>query len=325
MNGTRAALVACVVVCGVSQEAYSQKAYWTSSVGRSVQRADLDGSNVEELVSDAASSVIGLALDVPRDKMYWTTLGTNRGGIWRSDLDGTGVEELAPVRLPSQLALDQQGQTLYWGESLQSTAGGNYLLPAEIWRASLDEFCASRVLTTFVISGLEFDFVDRKIYWCGILDASNPTEYGVFRANADGSNIETVVDTGNQTVRAIELDPFGRKLYWSDSATGFNRSNLDGSDVENLSVSGPGRFDIDFTNDRVYSGISSASFNISDLDGSNLVEIPAPGGPQRFAFDNQPQIPAVSGLGIGALGVLLIVAGAAISRKRRRNESEVEA
>ena len=109
-----------------------------------------------------------------------------------------------------------------------------------------------------------------------------------------------------------------------DVVSGFHRSDLDGSNVEQLSPDRFYHFSIDFTNRRVYSGVDG-HIHVRNFDGSDFVDIAAPGHPTRFAFDNQPQIPAVSGLSLGVTAVLLILAGVLVSRKQRRNESEDDA
>ena len=56
-----------------------------------IQRADLNGANVEDLVTGLGIPY-GLALDVSGGKMYWTNRQTNK--IQRADLSGANVEDL---------------------------------------------------------------------------------------------------------------------------------------------------------------------------------------------------------------------------------------
>ena len=61
------------------------------------QRADLDGGNVEDLVTAGLSIPRGIALDLvsrkkSRGKMYWVDGGTAK--IQRADLDGGNVEDV---------------------------------------------------------------------------------------------------------------------------------------------------------------------------------------------------------------------------------------
>ena len=61
-----------------------------------IQRSNLDGSGVEDLVTGLEGSG-GIALDVSGGKMYWTDLITEK--IQRSNLDGSGVEDLVTTGL----------------------------------------------------------------------------------------------------------------------------------------------------------------------------------------------------------------------------------
>ena len=83
--------------------------YWTDSGTNKIQRANLDGSGVEDLITSGLSDPRGLALDLGAGKMYWTDRGTDK--IQRANLDGSRVEDLVTSGLssPSGLALDTSG------------------------------------------------------------------------------------------------------------------------------------------------------------------------------------------------------------------------
>ena len=71
--------------------------YWTDFRTHKIQRADLDGSNIETLIT-RLDTPDGIALDVNRGKIYWTdeSLWVGRGGgaIQRANLDGSDIETL---------------------------------------------------------------------------------------------------------------------------------------------------------------------------------------------------------------------------------------
>ena len=68
------------------------KMYWIDWGTDKIHRADLDGSNVEDLITTGLRWPSGIALDVGGGKMYWTEDGTNK--IQRASLDGSQVEDL---------------------------------------------------------------------------------------------------------------------------------------------------------------------------------------------------------------------------------------
>ena len=69
--------------------------YWTinsDSPRGKIQRANLDGSNIEDLVTGLRYSD-GIALDVSGGKMYWTNVNVDT--IQRANLDGSNIETLS--------------------------------------------------------------------------------------------------------------------------------------------------------------------------------------------------------------------------------------
>ena len=85
---------------GIALDVSGGKMYWTDHGLAKIQRANLDGSNVENVVT-GLSSPEGIALDLTNSKMYWTDYGTDK--VQRADLDGSGVEDLVhhrPVGAP---------------------------------------------------------------------------------------------------------------------------------------------------------------------------------------------------------------------------------
>ncbi|MDE0397703.1 MAG: putative Ig domain-containing protein [Candidatus Poribacteria bacterium] len=72
----------------------NNKIYWTNAADSKIQRANLDGSHIEDLIttSDGLIHPVTLALDIEREKMYWSDFTADR--IQRSNLDGSNIENL---------------------------------------------------------------------------------------------------------------------------------------------------------------------------------------------------------------------------------------
>ena len=193
------------------------KIYWIDVDSRKIQRANLDGSGVEDLV-EGLDFPFDLALDVAAGKMYWTDFHTNK--IQRANLDGSGVEDLFEgLNHPRDIALDVAAGKMYW-TTLDSR---------KIQRANLD---GSEVEDLF--EGLYYpydialDVAVGKIYW--VDEASGKMQ----RANLDGSEVEYLVE-GLAPIGAIALDVAAGKMYWTTLDLGkIWRANLDGSEVEDL-------------------------------------------------------------------------------------------
>ncbi len=112
------------------------KMYWSDREGMRIQRANLDGSNIETLVvtgkgdadrADAANWCVGLAVDVDGGKVYWTQKGSDnafRGTIRRANLEipkGQTAENRTDIEIlfdalpePIDLDLDVKNGHLYW-------------------------------------------------------------------------------------------------------------------------------------------------------------------------------------------------------------------
>ena len=85
--------------------------YWVEdsvedSFENKIQRANLDGSQVEELVPIESDAPSGIALDLARGKIYWTDVVKDK--IQRANLDGSQIENILATGLnvPRGLALD---------------------------------------------------------------------------------------------------------------------------------------------------------------------------------------------------------------------------
>ncbi|HET9958116.1 MAG TPA: hypothetical protein VFQ61_26655 [Polyangiaceae bacterium] len=132
----------------IQVDASGGKLYWADREGMRIQRADLDGSALETLVtvasgaaarSDASHFCVGIAIDPEGGYLYWTQKGdatASNGSIRRAhleipqgqtDIDRTDVEILFEgVSEPIDLAIDPVAGYLYWtsrGDNTVNRAG----------------------------------------------------------------------------------------------------------------------------------------------------------------------------------------------------------
>lgn len=179
----------------IALDVQRKKIYWVNEMLDHIQRANLDGSDVEDLVTWTFSNA--LTLDRSRGKIYWTDYSMN--AIRRANLDGSNVEDLATTMgEPVSLALDVARGKIYW--TIWAEGPG----PRTIQRANLDGSNIEYILTNSEsLTSLTLDPVGAKIYWI----ASEPdTDIGkIQRANLDGSDIENVI-TGLNNPWSLALD-----------------------------------------------------------------------------------------------------------------------
>ena len=258
------------------QDAGAGKMYWTDLDTAKIQRANLDGSGVEDLVTSGLRNPTGLALDLPAHKVYWTDFGAAK--IQRANLGGSGVEDLVTsgLRNPTGLALDLPAGKMYWTDLFK------------IQRANLDGSGVEDLVTSTSgvtnLFGLELDVGSGKMYWTRAAK--------IQRANLDGSGVEDLVTSELSSPKGLALDPGAGKMYWTDSGTAkIQRANLDGSGVEDLVTSGlsaPYGLALDPSAGKMYwTDARTDKIQRANLDGSEVEDLVTSGlgSPRGLVLD----------------------------------------
>ncbi len=246
------------------QPAGISKLYWSDWGTDKIQRADLDGSNVEDLVSGAGlNGPDGLSLDPAGGKIYWADAGTNK--IQRANLDGSGVEDLVTgLGIPYGLALEVAGGKMYWTNRQTG----------KIQRANLDGSGAEDLVTSGLTfpGALALDVAGGKMYW------TNPGATKIQRADLSGSNVEDLVTSGLSSPTGLALDVAGGKVYWTDRGSDkIQRADLSGSNVEDLVTSGltsPNGLALDVSGGKMYwTDAETNKVQRANLDGSGVEDL----------------------------------------------------
>jgi hypothetical protein len=117
--------------------------YWSDREGMKIQRAKVDGTALETLVTiadgdaaraDASNWAVGIALDVPRGQMYWTQKGPTNGGkgsLRRAGIEIPSGEDAAHrsdvevlftgLAEPIDLDVDLSNRQIYWTDRGDNT------------------------------------------------------------------------------------------------------------------------------------------------------------------------------------------------------------
>jgi DNA-binding beta-propeller fold protein YncE len=142
------------------------------------------------------------------------------GQVLSANPDGSDLKVIVDEgkRLPDGIVVDSRAGHLYWTNMGSSTATNDGFIE----RADFDGKNITHIVPpggTFTPKQLQLDEKSRKLYWC------DREGMRVMRANLDGSNIETLVDTSEGDSRpgkdirkwcvGIALDVDGGKLYWT--------------------------------------------------------------------------------------------------------------
>jgi len=194
-----------------------RKMYWTDAGTRKVQRANINGTNIEDLI-DTGQSPNGIALDEANGKIYWSENGglLEERKIRRANLDGTGAEDLVVTVGTSTLKLDLSSGKMYWADRL--TTG-------KIQRSNLDGSGLEDLITFGADrAGLALDVTGGKMYW------TERSLNRVQRSNLDGTAEETLVSPTGSDPREIALDLVAGQMYWAEALSNrIRRANLDGT------------------------------------------------------------------------------------------------
>ena len=198
------------------------KVYWTEMTGESsgtINSADLDGSDVEELKAIKAVPM-GIAVDTAGGKLYWTN---SRGKIQSANLDGKKIEDVWED-LPGPMDIAVARGSLYWTQ-YDATAGAGGVGIANTAGRGTPKYIAtgSDMPGSIVIGG-------NKVYWTERTGSNAGT---INSASLNGSGAEELNDI-RAVPMGIGVDTARSKLYWTNSRGRVQSANLEGRKIENV-------------------------------------------------------------------------------------------
>src|SRR6201993_3854415 len=232
--------------------------YWTNmgnptANDGSIERANLDGSNVTHIVRPGDTfTPKQLQLDKKNRKLYWCDREGMR--VMRANLDGSNIETLVDTSegdsRPGKdirkqcvgIALDVEGEKVYWTQKGPANAGDG-----RIFRANLEipdgQSAANRNDIELLYEGLpepidlELDLANRTIYWTDRGDP--PRGNTVNRAPMDparrnGKKEPEIVFDHLEEGIGIALDLKSRRMFLTDLGGSVYSANLDGSNKKTV-------------------------------------------------------------------------------------------
>jgi hypothetical protein len=150
-------------------------------------------------------------------------LSASSGQVFSANADGSDLKVIVSEgrRLPDGIVVDVEGGHLYW-----TNMGSPSANDGSIERSDFDGNNLTHIVppgATFTPKQLQLDEKNRKLYWC------DREGMRVMRANLDGSDIETLIDTSEGDARpgktikkwcvGIALDVEAGKLYWTQKGS----------------------------------------------------------------------------------------------------------
>ncbi|MCH7839750.1 MAG: hypothetical protein IID38_05890 [Planctomycetes bacterium] len=149
-------LVSVVLAIG-SMATKATQMYFVDQMTDKIHRSNLDGTEVEDLITEGLRKPRDIAVDVAGGKMYWTS--HLEGKVKRANLDGSGAEDIVvSQQLPAGIAVDADAQKVYWSYKV----GG-------IRRANLDGSGVEDFSSGIAVGGLALDADNVVVYGINLI------------------------------------------------------------------------------------------------------------------------------------------------------------
>lgn len=304
------ALVLVVCVQSIGFASGPRKIYW--SEWKSIRRANLDGSDVEDVILDL-SFPQAITLDYQNSNLFWieedvaefknVTLGYIK--IMRADADGGNIEEVIggytiPLAGGGIFGECVRGVCKTWikpeGQDAVEIDPEQLFHPLSLaidnkehiyWHDQRNDFFQQMDLDgkdvtdildddrTGRVYDIELDLKREKLYWV------QSTNSAIKRMNLDGSQVEDVIFRWDSHISSFDLDVEAGKIYWASSSRGIiYRASLRGDNIEEV-VTGlkePYNIIVDAPSDKIYWNSWDRredlhSIQRSNLDGSDVTDL----------------------------------------------------
>ncbi len=168
-------------VWAIALDSTNNHVYWFDTANNGeIRRAVADGTNPTTIISGlSVSSVYGMALDVPSQKIYFTDYASNK--LFSVNFDGSGLTTLlSGLNGPIGIDLDLTNSYIYFGEH-----HGLRIRRCTLTGASLTDLITGGDYIAVTVNPTE-----SKLYYA---DYTNNT---VIKADTDGSNASVIISSG---------------------------------------------------------------------------------------------------------------------------------
>ncbi|XP_038049226.1 prolow-density lipoprotein receptor-related protein 1-like [Patiria miniata] len=189
----------------VDHDVKEQRLYWTDLQHKSINRAYINGTNIETVIEGIPDSY-SLTIDWLSRNMYWTNISPEKSSLNIARLDGSYRNEihLRNLTSPRSVIVRPSEGTMYW-----INAGD---LPT-IERANMDGSNQTTLISSILIDplGLALDDKASRLYWT---DRGNQS--GIHSSTLKGEDIQIFLELGNDAVPSA-ITVTEEKVYWAES------------------------------------------------------------------------------------------------------------
>ncbi|CAH1786283.1 unnamed protein product [Owenia fusiformis] len=210
--------------CALDFDINDNRIYWTDTNLKTINRAFMNGSALENIVKFGLKYPEGMAVDWVAKNIYWTDFENDRIEVARLDGSSRKVIVWKDLRNPRTLALDPSQAQMYW------TVWDDQQFRIE--RSNLDGSARKHVITNVGRAhGLTIDHIDRRLYWVDVTDKS------IQSSDMEGSLRSRIIL--HSLPHPFGLTQYQDYIYWTDwetmsieranKTTGENRTQIRGS------------------------------------------------------------------------------------------------
>ena len=227
-----------------------RKIYWTNRTDHRIQRANLNGSGIEDLVVGLIRPA-GIALDIARGKMYWTDPIPDK--IQRANLNGSNIEDLITTGLSGATGIAlgiPQTPVLRLNPNVVADQTFTLGVPVSLTLPMATGGTPPYTYRTSALPpGLQFDLVDRWLSGTPTTTGTTPVTYTATDATGASASLTFTI-----TVRDTPLltDVY---MYWTEAGNKIRRATLDGSNLQDIvraEIYHPQDIALDMSGDKMY-------------------------------------------------------------------------
>ena len=218
------------------------KIYWTSTgdsfqdTPGKIQRANLDGSQVEDVYTSDEHAFSGLFLDTAQSEMY--VVQRNTDSILKMDMDGSNVSELynadnTGLVNPKQMVYNDQANEFIWTRSYEA-----FNESEKIIRTAADGSSGLDVILTYnaEINSIALDKENSRLFWA----ISEGYSAQLYVGDLDGSNsrmLKEINASSTTRINDITYKPSTNELFWvvegSENIRGIHRMEVEAESSKN--------------------------------------------------------------------------------------------
>ncbi|KAJ3659363.1 hypothetical protein Zmor_011053 [Zophobas morio] len=222
--------------------------YWSDDEVKKIQRARLNGSDQQNVVTNEIEHPDGIAVDWVSRNIYWTDAGTDRLEVCRLHEKYRRVIIFDDLMEPRAIAVAPQLGWLFWSDWYEKSP--------KVERANLDGSERKKIITKNLgwPNGITLDLNNQRLYWC---DAKlDKIEY----SDMDGNHRMVLINDNVPHVFGFTL--MGDFLYWTDwQRRSIDRANKDTGGHREVIL------------DQVANVMGLRAINLTDVSGRNLCYI----------------------------------------------------